>query len=98
MTALWLPIPAIFLIGVSFGRVRRSRRLIPRYLLLAALGVLIGLLMACGGGFSLPQVTSSTTPAGSYTVTAIDNPVNSSSTTGFIQTSLIVPLTVNPTN
>ena len=98
MTALWLPIPAIFLIGGSFGRARRSRRLISRYLLLATVGVLIGLLVACGGGFSLPQATSSTTPAGSYTVTAIDNPVNSSSTTGFVQTSLIVPLTVNPTN
>lgn len=98
MTALWLPIPAIFLIGVNFGSVRRSRRFISRCVLLAMLGALIGLLVACGGGFSLPQVTSSTTPAGSYTVTAIDNPVNSSSTTGFIQTSLIVPLTVNPTN
>jgi hypothetical protein len=98
LPTLWLPIPAIFLIGMSFGRFRRSRLFVFRYLLLATLGTLMGLLVACGGGFTLPQITSSTTPAGRYAVTVIDNPVNSSNTTGFAQTSLIVPLTVSPTN
>jgi hypothetical protein len=95
LAALWLPIPAMFLIGMSVGRVRRPRRCM-QYLLLATVGMLLVLLVGCGGGFTAPQVTSSTTPAGSYTVTAVDNPVNSGNTTGFVQTSLIVPLTVSP--
>jgi hypothetical protein len=66
-------------------------------LLLVTLGVLFSFLVGCGGGFNLPQVTSTTTPAGSYKVTVVDNPVNTTNPTGFVQTSLIVPLTVSPT-
>jgi hypothetical protein len=95
--AFWLPFPALFLVGVSSVRGRRLRRGSSRYLLLATLGVLLSLLVGCGGGFNLPQVTSTTTPAGSYQVTVVDNPVNTANPTGFVQTSLIVPLTVSPT-
>ncbi|MFZ0320555.1 MAG: FG-GAP-like repeat-containing protein [Candidatus Sulfotelmatobacter sp.] len=95
--AFWLPFPAVFLAGLSSIRIRRLRQGTSRYLLLVTLGVLFSFLVGCGGGFNLPQVTSTTTPAGSYKVTVVDNPVNTTNPTGFVQTSLIVPLTVSPT-
>lgn len=49
--------------------------------------------VACGSGFTAPEVVK-VTPSGNYQVTVIDVPVGSSS--GFVQTSLIVPLTVSP--
>jgi hypothetical protein len=95
--AFWLTFPALFIVGLSPVRGRRLRGGTSRYLLLATVGVLLSLLLGCGGGFNLPQVTSTTTPAGSYKVTVVDNPVNTTNPTGFVQTSLIVPLTVSPT-
>ncbi len=46
MTALWLPIPAIFLIGVNFWECPCDQHdLFPECVLLAMLGALIGLLV-----------------------------------------------------
>jgi hypothetical protein len=51
------------------------------------------LLPSCGGGFTVPGGQAAT-PAGNYRVTVIDRPVEGQSLTGFVQTSLIVPLSV----
>ena len=62
----------------------------------AGLGLVatILLLSSCGGGFTAPVVLQQT-PAGSYQVTVVDEP-SGQQLPGFVQTSLIVPLTVNP--
>jgi hypothetical protein len=60
----------------------------------ATLVFLILIVSSCGGGFTPHQPVQST-PPGSYQVTVIDQPLPGQDTTGFVQTSLIVPLTVN---
>ena len=52
--------------------------------------------VSCGGGFKPPKIQQLATPAGSYQITVVDVPVGSSPS-GFVQTTLIVPLTVSPT-
>jgi hypothetical protein len=86
----WIMLPLVIL---GAGAARRPRPFRQARLRLAALSVAIGLLASCGGGFSLPKARL-TTPAGSYQLTIVDEPLGSSP--GFVQTSLIVPLTVAP--
>ncbi|HVN17294.1 MAG TPA: FG-GAP-like repeat-containing protein [Dongiaceae bacterium] len=92
--AFWLPIPGLVLIGLGFGGGRLRRR---RVLPLSALGMMLVLVASCGGGFNLPPISQTHTPAGSYQLTIVDQlqPPQQTGTSGFVQTSLIVPLTVN---
>jgi 6-phosphogluconolactonase (cycloisomerase 2 family) len=88
-----MPLPAMVLLGLGClgGSIKRNVGVC--YVTLGLITILLLLLPSCGGGFlppAGPPPSLKATPAGSYTVTvgAIDN------TTGFVQTSLIVPLTV----
>jgi hypothetical protein len=89
--AFWAPLPLLILLGI--GLLQSHRRRFSVAFALSALSVLAVLTVSCGGGFTAPKVIQ-VTPAGNYQVTVIDVPVGSSS--GFVQTSLIVPLTVSP--
>jgi hypothetical protein len=86
--AAWAITPIVFFLGV---RIRRR---------LARLGSLLGVcailclslsITSCGGGFSSPSGTQAT-QAGQYQVNVISVVPD-----GFVQTTLIVPLTVSPT-
>jgi len=91
----WFPLPGLVFLGLGISSRGPNRRKLSGYLTLAVLSLLVVLLVSCGGGFTQPPSTSQTqaTPAGSYFVTLVDTPVQGA-TTGFVQTSLIVPLTV----
>ncbi len=92
--ALWLlPLPAWFLLGARFEKFLSGRLAV---LQCVALGTMLMILLfaSCGGGFTAPGAVQST-PSGSYQVTVIDQPAPGQQLTGFVQTSLIVPLTVN---
>ena len=69
---------------------RRRRQLTA----LSLIFVLCLSLSACGGSFQAPPSTP--TPSALYYVTVLETVVNSPAPTGFIQTSLIVPLNVTP--
>ena len=93
--AVCLPLPAMLFWCIGLGKRVSRRRILKIY---GAQILVVGLLLqlvGCGGGFVLPSANSpSGTPPGSYQITIVDNPVNSN-TSGFIQISLIVPLTVS---
>ncbi len=64
--ATWLPVGGLSLLGLGVGTNRRRRR----WLGLAVLGVLAGILfLQPGCGSSSPATTSGGTPAGTYTIT-----------------------------
>jgi hypothetical protein len=89
-----LPVAAwVFgIIPVAF--LRRSWRKRFTSALMPSLIVMLGLsLTSCGGGFTPPPGASAQTPSGTYLVTVLI----SSNMSGFVQTSLIVPITVVPT-
>ncbi len=88
--ALLLLLP-LFVLSLN----RRSRRRAASRCAGAGLVAMILFLSSCGGGFTAPVVVQQT-PAGSYVVTVVDEPVTEPPMPGFVQTSLIVPLTVNP--
>jgi len=88
--ALWMPLLAITL-GGGLAAPRSARGGAFRSVAPAALVVLLLLFASCGGGFTVPSVAA--TPAGSYQLTIVDYPAQGPSS-GFVQTSLIVPLTV----
>ena len=90
--AFWMPLPFLILVGVAFSSIRSLDRRFSCCLALIGFTVLF-LSGSCGGGFTAPNVQL-VTPAGNYQVTVVDLPVGS--TSGFVQTSLIVPLTVSP--
>jgi hypothetical protein len=92
--ALLLPLSAFLMLGGGVGAVRSGRGAISKYVVTGAVMLVIAFFSSCGGGFRPNQPVQST-PAGSYIVTIIDVPVPGQNTTGFVQTSLIVPLTVN---
>jgi YVTN family beta-propeller protein len=100
--AFLLPIPAFLLLGVRF-RIAPARRIgIHRYLAMVAVAVMLPLTISCGGGFTPPKITQISTPAGSYQITVVDMLVGCQTepcpnTSGFVQTTLIVPLVVSPT-
>jgi len=78
---LWLPIPAFWVIGASFGRRGRKRLLgfLPLYFLLALSIFTLG----CGGGGGGGNTSkSSGTPAGSYTITITGKDANGMTQTG----------------
>jgi len=96
--ALWMPMPAIVLLGSGFLGTITKRNAFLRYVALGFIIVLLLIVTSCGGGFTPPPQSppsQNKTTAGNYLITiqAVDpnNP-------GFVQTSLIVPLTVNGTN
>lgn len=74
------------------GRRRKAGLFVLLLMLSSALG-------GCGGGFVIPSKTpgSTSTPPTSYQLTIVDAPVNPANATGFVQISLIVPLTVSQT-
>ncbi len=92
--ALLLPLSAFLILGGRVGRVRSYRSAISKYVMTGTVMLVIVFFSSCGGGFTPNQPVQST-PAGSYIVTVVDTPVSGQNTMGFVQTSLIVPLTVN---
>ena len=101
-----LPMPGLFLLGFGGlkGR-RKGKQQAQRLVCLCVISILLFSAVACGGHFTPPQTVQTgggaqVTPAGVYYVTVVDQPVScvqSSSNcnvTGFVQTSLIVPLNV----
>jgi DNA-binding beta-propeller fold protein YncE len=100
--AFLLPIPAFLLAGVSFRSARTGHTGIQRYLAMVAVAVMLPLATSCGGEFTPPMTTQISTPAGSYQITVVDMLVGCQTepcpnTSGFVQTTLIVPLVVSPT-
>jgi hypothetical protein len=101
--ALLLPIPAFLLLGMRCRTTRTRRPGIHTYIAVSAVATMLSLSISCGGGFTAPKITqTSSTPTGSYQVNVVDMLVGCQTTpcpntSGFIQTTLIVPLTVSPT-
>jgi len=91
--ALLLPLPCLVVWSLGICG-RRIRRVSIHWIWLSTVLGLAMLLPACGGGFTVPGGQAAATPAGNYRVTVIDRPVEGQSLTGFVQTSLIVPLSV----
>jgi DNA-binding beta-propeller fold protein YncE len=92
--AYLLPVAGVvFVFGGAFSG-RRRRRLLGIFVLFS-LQVMLGILTSCGGGFTTPKIVQNVTPAGTYRLTVVDNPVTSNDP-AFEQTTLIVPLTVVP--
>ena len=90
--AAWAVTPIVFFLGV---RIRRRRARLGSLLGVCAILYLSLSITSCGGGFSSPSGTQAT-QAGKYQVNVISVP-NGSTPTGFVQTTLIVPLTVSQT-
>ena len=100
--ALLLPVPACLWLGVGFGTARTRRKSIYTSFAVLGVAVLLSLVVSCGGGFTAPRTTQLSTPAGSYQITVVDMLVGCQTppcqnTSNFVQTTLIVPLTVSPT-
>jgi hypothetical protein len=93
--ALLVPLPPLFLVGMRVRTARPRTGAALQYAGMVAVTILILMLSSCGGGFRQPQVVGQATPPGNYQVTIIDQPTPGQSFTDFVQTSLIVPLTVN---
>ena len=91
--ALWMPLPAIVLLGSGFLGSITKRSAVVRYVALGLVAILLLIVTSCGGGFTPPSGSSppsqKQTPPGNYLITigAVDS-------NGFVQTSLIVPLEV----
>jgi YVTN family beta-propeller protein len=88
-------VPILVLLAVGLSPFRSRHRQVSFGLALNALIVLAFLTVSCGGGFTAPKVQQ-VTPPGNYQVTVVDVPANGVQPSGFVQTSLIVPLTVSP--
>jgi sugar lactone lactonase YvrE len=98
--AFLLPFSALLWLGAA-RRTTRARRT-GFTCLFVVCGVILLLFTSCGGGFtSPPKVTQQSTPPGNYQITIKGVPSCPGGTcqnfTGFIQYTLIVPLTVSPT-
>lgn len=94
--AFLLPVPIFLLLGARYRAARGLRTHMGNYLALFTLLVILLPAVSCGGGFTSPKIQQFATPAGSYRITVVDVQVGTS-TSGFVQTTLIVPLTVSPT-
>ena len=90
--AAWTMAPILLLLSV---RVRRRRAKMQSMLGVGAILCLSLSLASCGGGFSSPSLTQAT-PSGQYQVNVISVP-NGAKPDGFVQTTLIVPLTISAT-
>ena len=90
--AVVFPLPglALLLLGTISPSRRRRRR--DQWLAIGMVAVLCFGLTSCGGSFTPPPVAA--TPEGQYYVTVVETVVNPPAPTGFVQTSLIVPLPV----
>jgi hypothetical protein len=97
LAAMWLPLAAFVLFGVGWRKTQLHRSNVVPWLTGGILVILLLLFASCGGGFTAPVVTVQPTPAGNYQVTVVSQPATGQVTTGFVQTSLIVPLPVSPT-
>jgi YVTN family beta-propeller protein len=102
--AFLFPVPAFMLLRAKLRTRRMQRFDALRWLAGFAGAMMLSTAISCGGGFKPPTITQtqiqqtqpSATPAGSYQVTVVDNLVGQASS-NFVQTTLIVPLTVSPT-
>lgn len=90
--AAWTMSPIMLLLSMS---VRRRRAKMRSIFGICATLCLSFPVMSCGGGFSTSSLLQAT-PSGQYQVNVISVP-NGSTPTGFVQTTLIVPLTVSQT-
>jgi hypothetical protein len=90
--AAWTMAPILLLLSVT---VRRRRAKMQPMLGICAILCLSFSVTSCGGGFSSTSLMQPT-PSGQYQVNVISVP-NGSTPTGFVQTTLIVPLTVSQT-
>jgi hypothetical protein len=91
--AVIFPLPGLALLGLGALSRRSGRK--RRGQLLAMVGLIAILwcgVTSCGGSFTPPPVAA--TPTGQYYVTVVETVVNPPAPTGFVQTSLIVPLPV----
>jgi DNA-binding beta-propeller fold protein YncE len=96
-----LLLPGLLLLGGRKNKKANSRR--GRFAGWGAWILLLGFIVQLNGcttgGFTPPSTTPppSSTPAVNYQVTIVDNPVDPTNTSGFVQISLIVPITISPT-
>ncbi|HVR24090.1 MAG TPA: FG-GAP-like repeat-containing protein [Candidatus Polarisedimenticolia bacterium] len=97
LPAVWLPLGALVLFGAGRRKPRLHRGSVAPCLAGGVLVMLLLLFTSCGGGFSAPVVTTKSTPSGQYQLTVVSQPAPGQSTTGFVQTSLIAPLSVSHT-
>jgi hypothetical protein len=97
LPAVWLPLGALVLFGAGRRKPRLHRGNVAPCLAGGVLVMLLLLFASCGGGFTAPVVTTKPTPSGQYQLTVVSQPAPGQSTTGFVQTSLIVPLSVSHT-
>ena len=97
LPAVWLPLGALVLFGAGRRKPRLHRGNLAPCLAGGVLIMLLLLCASCGGGFTAPVVTAMPTPSGQYQLTVVSQPAPGQSTTGFVQTSLIVPLSVSHT-
>ncbi len=93
--AMWLPLSSLFALCVGMKTRRCGKKRNSRLLALLAVVIATMLVTSCGGGFTLPGGAQGT-PPGNYQITVIDQPVPGQSSSGFVQSSLIVPLNVMP--
>jgi YVTN family beta-propeller protein len=103
--ALWLPIWSLAFCSSGL-RVAGRRKHVSQYLGLCTAIMVVVLFVSCSsGGFSVPETpppppgsgVGSATPSGTYQLTVVDQVAPPGNSTGFEQTTLIVPLTVSPT-
>lgn len=84
------------LLGIMSFTERKKLRAIRTMLAMAVMLCLALAPISCGGGFTTPRV-GAITPSGQYQVVAVTELAPGSTDPTFVQTTLIVPLTVAPT-
>jgi hypothetical protein len=84
--AMFLPLPALALLGIGFGSADSRRKKVLGFLMLYAILAALLLLPACGGGSSHPNPHGGT-PAGTYTISV-------TGTDGTLSHSVAPPLTL----
>jgi YVTN family beta-propeller protein len=99
--ASWLALPGIIFMGLGMGVGSKTRKKFGSRLAIGLMICLLVFVVSCGGGFNQTSASGGgsgsgkkATPAGQYFVTAVDVPAQGTAPTGFVQTSLIVPLNV----
>jgi hypothetical protein len=70
----------------------RAKARTQSFAVVVVLALVLMIASCSSGGFSAPNLQA--TPTGTYQLTIVDVPASGQDTTGFVQTSLIVPLTV----
>ena len=83
---MFLPLPALALLGIGFGSADSRRKKVLGFLMLYAILAALVLLPACGGGGSHPNPHGGT-PAGTYTISV-------TGTDGTLSHSVAPPLTL----